>query len=48
MTSTEQHDAMKDAFLMVEIKQDGKTILQKTLNEYNIMKEFSIRILSCT
>ena len=41
MTSMEQNNAMKDGYLIVEIQEDGKTILSKTLEEYNKMRESS-------
>ena len=38
MNSTEKNNTMKVSFLIVEIKQDGKTILPKTFEAYNIRK----------
>ena len=42
MTSMEQNNAMKDRYLIVEIQEDGKIILPKTLDEYNRMRESSL------
>ena len=46
MTSTEQNNAMKDNYMIVEIQKDVNTILPKTLDEYKRMRESSIYTIS--
>ena len=46
MTSSKQNNTMKDGFLIVEIKEDRKIILQKTFDKYNGMRESSTYSIS--
>ena len=46
MTSREQNNTMKEGYLIVEIQEYGKTILSKSLDEYNSMRESRLYTIS--